>query len=189
MSSKAQNRSRTFRTLVASLAAACSAALLGACSGPSANDTFSFTAPDGTTFPPVSDALEIRCGTLDCHGNFYRNMRLFGIYGVRLNTSLVTGRDPTSPDEYQRNYQSVISIEPENFASIVANHGQGFDHWVVVLKGTNAEVHKGGQRMKKGDPTYTCLLSWVTGAVNMDACNQAVALMPPEPMSTGGTGP
>ncbi|HVW24111.1 MAG TPA: hypothetical protein VHC69_02005 [Polyangiaceae bacterium] len=160
-------------------ALACGAGLLASCSGPS-EETASFTFPDSTTFPPVSDALEINCGTLDCHGSIYRNMRIFGIYGVRINSKLVPGRDPTTPDEYQANYASVVSIEPENLSAIVANHGQGFDKWELILKGTNAEVHKGGQRMMKGDATYTCIRSWVIGAVDMDACMRSAMLMKPE---------
>lgn len=158
------------------------AALLSSCSGPS-EETVSFTFPDSATFPPVSDALEINCGTLDCHGSIYRNMRIFGIYGVRINSKLVPGRDPTTAEEYEANYASVVSIEPENLSAIVTNKGQGFDKWELILKGTNAEVHKGGQRIVKGDATYTCIQSWVNGNVDMNACMQSAMLMKPaEPM-------
>jgi hypothetical protein len=164
---------------LAAAALVCGANLLPSCSGPS-EENESLTFPDSASFPAVSDALEINCGTLDCHGSIYRNMRLFGIYGARLNSMLVPGRDPTTPDEYKANYDSVVSIQPENLAAIVANHGQGFDQWELILKGTNAEVHKGGQRMMKGDPTYTCIQSWVNGAVDMSACLQSAMLMKPE---------
>lgn len=140
-----------------------------------------FTFPDTVQFTSmVSPALEIRCGTLDCHGSVYRNMRFFGKYGARLSSKDTTGVQDTTPDEQQRNYDSLVSLEPENLASIFAKHGQGFDKWMVVLKGTNAVFHKGAQRMQKGDETYNCLLSWVMGNADMNAC--AMAAMPNAPM-------
>jgi hypothetical protein len=153
--------------------------MLVSCSGPSANDTVSYTFPSSMGFDLVSPVLEIRCGTLDCHGSIYRNMRIFGHYGARLSSSDSTGNQLTSDAEIQRNYESVTAIDPENLATIVAKHGQGFDNWMVVLKGENAVEHKGGARMKKGDDTYNCLLSWVNGAVDMNACTQAAMLMAP----------
>jgi hypothetical protein len=168
-------------TLLVGAGAAC-AASLASCSGPSGSATVSYTFPDETQFKSlVSPALEIRCGTLDCHGSIYRNMRFFGKYGARLSSKDVTGLQDTTDDELQYNYGSLVSLEPENLGTIVAKHGQGFDKWMVVLKGTNSVYHKGGERMKKGDPTYTCLLSWVTGAVDMSACMDAA--MPMAPMS------
>jgi hypothetical protein len=164
---------------IAGVSAVC-AAVLASCSGPSNTETVSFTFPDSMQFTSlVSPALEIRCGTLDCHGSIYRNLRFFGKYGSRLSSKDATGLQDTTPDELQRNYESLVSLEPENLASIAAKHGQGFDKWMVVLKGTNAVFHKGGERMKKGDPTYTCLLSWVTGAADMNACTTAAMPMAP----------
>lgn len=167
-------------TLLAGGAAVC-AASLASCSGPSGSETVTVTFPDSIQFMSlVSPAVEIRCGTLDCHGSVYRNMRFFGKYGSRLSSKDVTGVQDTTPDEQQRNYDSIVSLEPDNLASIFAKHGQGFDKWMVVLKGTNAVFHKGAQRMMKGDATYTCLLSWVTGNADMNAC--AMAAMPNAPM-------
>lgn len=179
---RASRRSGSFAaTLLAGAAAIC-AASLASCSGPSGSDTVSFMFPDSMQFTSlVSPALEIRCGTLDCHGSAYRNLRFYGKYGSRLSSKDATGLQDTTPDELQRNYDSLVSLEPENLASIFAKHGQGFDKWMVVLKGTNAVFHKGAQRMTKGDATYNCLLSWVTGAADMNAC--ATAAMPMAPMT------
>jgi hypothetical protein len=179
-------------TPLAGIGAACFAALLASCSGPNANDEFKFTPPDSAAFKLVSPALEINCGTLDCHGSIYRNMRLFGHYGARLDPKLTTGKEDTTDQEMESNFTSVISIDAENFASIVANHGKGFDQWMVVLKGENAVEHKGLARMKKGDDTYNCLLSWVTGNVDMNACSRSSMLMAPSMSSSaapGGTPP
>jgi hypothetical protein len=150
-----------------------------ACSGPKDGQTVVLATPDSATFPPVSDALEVRCGTLDCHGSIYRNLRMYGIYGVRADSKAVTGVGATTEDEYQRNYASLISIAPEALSAIVTAHGAGFEHWIVITKGTNAENHKGGERMKKGDPAYNCLSSWVLGALDMNACTDAAGIMPP----------
>ncbi|HEX3594336.1 MAG TPA: hypothetical protein VHU80_04520 [Polyangiaceae bacterium] len=155
------------------------ALMLGACAGPKDGQTETLQMPDSMTFPLVSTALEVRCGTLDCHGNIDRNLRMYGIYGVRAEPKDVSGMGATTLDEDQLNYESLVSIAPEPLSAIVKTHGQGFDHWIVVTKGTNAENHKGNQRMKKGDPTYVCLSSWVLGAVDMNACADAANIMPP----------
>src|SRR5258708_13720479 len=40
--------------------------------------------PSRFSFPRVADAMQLHCGTLDCHGQPGRNMRLYGHYGLRL---------------------------------------------------------------------------------------------------------
>jgi hypothetical protein len=145
-----------------------------ACSGPKDGELFPGTFPSADMFQPVSAALEMRCGTLDCHGSFSRNLRVYGKNGIRAGKD-ISGVQNTTEDEVQLNYDSVVSIEPEKFSNIVAHAGQGFDKWIMITKGTGAEHHKGASRFVKGDPTYVCLLSWVTGALNIDACTQSVA--------------
>ncbi len=161
--------------------------MLVSCSGPNANDRLTFTTPDSNAFKLVSPSLELRCGTLDCHGSVYRNMRLFGHYGARLDSKLTTGKEDTTDAEMESNFTSVVSIDTENFASIVAKHGQGFDQWMVVLKGEDAVEHKGGERMKKGDVTYDCLLSWITGTVDMNACSMASMVTAPSASASAAT--
>jgi hypothetical protein len=87
----------------------------------------------------------------------------------------VSGVQNTTDAEVKLNYDSVVSIEPEKFSDIVTKGGQDFDKWIVITKGSGAEHHKGGSRFVKGDATYVCLFSWVTGTVNMDACAASVA--------------
>ncbi|HEX4336576.1 MAG TPA: hypothetical protein VH062_11720 [Polyangiaceae bacterium] len=162
-----------------SRSAALLTALVAGCSGPKASQTTTLSTPDEATFPPVSDALEVRCGTLDCHGSIYRNLRMYGIYGVRADAKDVTGTGATTADEYARNYVSFIGLAPEALSAIVQTHGQGIEHFIVITKGTNAEDHKGGQRMKKGDSAYQCLTSWISGTIDMNACTDASAITPP----------
>jgi len=90
----------------------------------------------------------------------------------------------TSQDEYDANYQSLVSIAPEVISAIVQRRGQGFDKWIVVTKGTNAEYHKGGARFAKNDDTYRCVLSWIQGAVNMDPCLTSAQVVAPDMVPT-----
>jgi hypothetical protein len=188
-----RSASRAWRVLGLVACAGMAAVAFCACSGPKDGELFVGTFPNATTFKPVSAPLEARCGTLDCHGSFARNMRIFGKDGIRASEDTVSGIQDTTDEEVQLNYESVVSIEPEKLSGIVSHAGQNFDKWIVITKGSGAEHHKGGSRFAKGDDTYRCLLSWVTGAVDMNACAQSVATfmrpgaMPPgtDPSSSG----
>jgi hypothetical protein len=143
------------------------------------------TPPPPPTFDAVSTALEIHCGTLNCHGNDARNMRLFGFYGVRLKDSDLTGFAPTSPEEIMANFESVISIEPERLSQVVRSGGAGAEKWIVLSKGRGREHHKGGTRLVPGDAADTCIMSWLTvgpGApgINAAACKAAATVVPPD---------
>jgi hypothetical protein len=164
------------------LAHAAAAVLAFGCSGPADKEQFQLTLPTTTDFNLVSDSLESRCGTLDCHGSLARNMRLYGFHGVRLKKGDISGMGATSSDEYTANYESVVTISPEVLSAIVARKGQGFDKWIVVTKGSGAENHKGGSRFVKNDVTYGCLLSWIQGTVNMDACMTSATVIAPDEM-------
>ena len=183
------SRARRVLGLVACAGVACVSFL--ACSGPKDGQLFVGTFPNESTFKPVSAPLEARCGTLDCHGSFARNMRIFGKNGIRADENTVSGIQDTTDAEIQLNYQSVVSIEPEKLSGIVAHAGQNFEKWIVYTKGSGAEHHKGGSKFAKGDDTYKCLLSWVSGALDMNACAQGAAtVIRPGEMPPGtGTGP
>jgi hypothetical protein len=174
-----------------------------ACQGPPGNQTFVPTiptlegfkdippppAPQDATGPVVSDALEIHCGTLDCHGSSVRNLRIYGIDGIRA-PGLVPGGDPTTdeaqpgahaPFEHQLTYESLIAIQPEVLSAIVSQHGARPERWMIITKGRGSEHHKGGSRMKSGDDTDHCIISWLTGSVDKDACTRSHdAVSPPD---------
>lgn len=185
-----RSASRARRVFGLAACAGVAAIAFSACSGPKDGELFPGTFPSEATFKPVSAPLEARCGTLDCHGSFARNMRIFSKNGIRADESTVSGVQDTTDTEVQLNYESVVSIEPEKLSGIVSHMGQNFEKWIVYTKGSGAEHHKGGSRFAKGDDTYKCLLSWVTGAVDMTACAQSTAAfmrpdeMPP-PTDTG----
>lgn len=160
-----------------------------ACSGPSDKDIDRITPPPGPpAFNVVADALQKHCGTLDCHGNNARNMRLFGYYGIRQFDKDRVNFTATTPAEYEMTYQSVITIDPERLSRIVASGGAGIDKWLVLSKGRGTEHHKGGARLAPGGAADTCLVSWVLarseadsgpGIVNAAACVAAANLVPP----------
>ena len=62
------------------------------CSSPDASLTVDPTAgdagPSRTQFAFVAPVLEKRCGSIDCHGSIYRNMRIYGFGGLRLPSPL-----------------------------------------------------------------------------------------------------
>ncbi|MGH7272306.1 MAG: hypothetical protein ACREJ3_17900, partial [Polyangiaceae bacterium] len=63
-------------------------------------------------FGPVGDYLDHRCGSLDCHGQMSRNLRIWGCEGMRLDPkdipfcSRVLGGRATTLDEYAATYRS-----------------------------------------------------------------------------------
>jgi len=59
-------------------------------------------APERATFEPVDDVLQATCGTLDCHGQLGRALRLYGGRGLRLAPTDNPADDPTTPAEYDR---------------------------------------------------------------------------------------
>jgi hypothetical protein len=155
------------------------ATLLGACNGPSPDDTVVVNAPSADTFTPVSPVLEIRCGTLDCHGSSARNLRTFGINGARLDPMGITGDQSTTPEEVLATYASVISVQPEVLNRIVNEGGLKPERWLLITKGRGTEYHKGGSRMLEGDDSDRCITSWVAGAVDVARCELGAALLPP----------
>jgi len=135
--------------------------------------------PSQKTFPAVSDALERRCATLDCHGKPERNLRLYGRSGMRLAPTDVPGDGATTDAEYEANYSSVIGLEPELLSAVVASGGQTPERLSLVRKARGAEAHKGGARLTPKDNADQCLTTWLASATNLDACTRATNLGPP----------
>jgi hypothetical protein len=126
----------------------------------------------------VSTVFEKRCGSLDCHGNTGRNLRIYSSNGLRLpnDAGLVPGQGATTIDESTANYQSILTLEPEQTNRVL----DGADpHTLLILKKPLAlEKHKGGQVINKGDDAETCIVSWLEedpalAPVNKDACTTA----------------
>jgi len=149
--------------------------------------TTTLDAPAETTFKPMGDFLIRRCGTLDCHGQIGRNLRLYGEWGIRLNPMDVPGQSPTTMAEYQADYESVIALEPELLSQVVmgqANPQQlrllGKPMESIMINGELGPMeHKGGLLiMSTMDPQYVCVASWLAQNVNTMACQEATSINP-----------
>ena len=154
--------------------------------------TFIFT-PDFTEFKNggVNDLLARRCGTLDCHGQVGRPLRIYSQTGLRIlsDASNVPGGKALTDDEITANFQSVVGLEPEHMSQVVADPtGNQPQYLLLIGKPRNLIVHKGGQVITAGDSADACLVTWVeapavkagtmggTGAdgFNMAACQDAL---------------
>jgi hypothetical protein len=157
------------------------AAALASCSIPASDSRDTPQAvPDANSFPPVAQLLDVRCGSLDCHGTVARNMRLFGSAGLRLSASdrpYVPVCDRQA--EVDQDYQSVVGLEPEAMDRVVASGGANPDALTMVRKARGIESHKGGQIWNEGDDADTCLVSWLSSKPNAGACEKGLADVAP----------
>ena len=148
--------------------------------GPSFDEFTGGPGEDGSMLYGVDQILERRCGTLDCHGQMGRALRIFGQNGLRLiaqDAANTPGVQPTTPTELLANYQSVIGLQPELMTEVV----QGNAPPTVLLllrKPLQLERHKGGAVISQGDPAYNCIVSWLAGGqgqqIATDQCAQAI---------------
>jgi len=127
----------------------------------------------------VADAMVYTCGTLDCHGNNYRNMRLYGYGGLRSSNvaSDVFFQDRYAvayPDEVKKDYDAIIGLEPTIMNDVVRDNGAAPERLVLIRKGRALENHKGGPVMKPGDPIDDCITSWLASNVRVDRCEKVV---------------
>ena len=167
---KVSSRKTTVRVaaLVATFTGICAAM---ACA--SAPDPARYTvvlAPDPAPFQAgVSTFFERRCGTLDCHGQVGRPLRIYGARGLRLTND--AGRRPTTGDtsieEIAANYRSIVALQPEEMSRAVAATGQAFalQKLLLVMKplgltGGGFE-HKGGSVIAPNDDGYNCIAFWI----------------------------
>ncbi len=158
-----------------------------ACTAVNTNAVTEVTGPDKGQFSEigtvngsvqygVSTVLERRCGTLDCHGQVGRPLRIYGQYGLRFvdDAGDVPGVQPTTATEYEANYQSVVGLQPELMTEVVQGNAQPED-LLLLRKPLQLERHKGGAVFVDGDDGDTCFTSWLAGQTNFAACTAAVA--------------
>jgi len=174
------NRAVYMRALIAlmfSSAGGAALAVATACSSPDASVTVDPTAgdagPSREQFDFVAPVLARRCGSIDCHGSIYRNMRIYGYGGLRLGPEAV---DPMTPmrvtaDEAQASYESVVGLEPEIMRAVVQSGGAGVERLTFVRKGRGDEDHKGNKRLTA--EADLCVTSWLANHVAEDACRTA----------------
>jgi hypothetical protein len=145
------------------------------------------TAESAMTFQPVAVYLSRRCGSLDCHGEPGRNLRLYGQFGLRYTgdgSSNVPGGDAITTNEIIQDWLSIVYLEPEIMDQVVGRAQMDptqLDPSPLTFyrKPTGLEAHKGGQlitpatQMQPGDDQDTCIRSWLAGMVNADECKTA----------------
>jgi len=157
-----------------------SALFVGGCSIP-VESTGPLAQPDRETFPLVLDALDRRCGTLDCHGHKERNLRFYSGTGLRLDPGAVPGSGTTSAAEYDATYRSFVGLEPEVMGWVVAEGGRNPERLTLVRKARGSEDHKGGAALREGDAADRCLTSWLSPSIDEARCLESVPYLPPEP--------
>jgi hypothetical protein len=156
-----------------------------ACSTPDSDARIGVDAPDRAQFDHVGFFLNRRCGTLDCHGSDYRNFRVFGCEGLRLDPKDVPrcrkqGGTDTKPAELDATYRSLVGLEPAVMSAVVQGKGQHPELLTLVRKARGTEAHKGGSLVVPGDSQDTCLTSWLAGQTDVVACDASFPDSPDE---------
>jgi hypothetical protein len=174
----AQSASRNpLKQLAFSAAVAVAAFALGsmnACASPPSSDkvttlydpaTNVLLQPDYAFYKENLDQyLNRRCGTLDCHGQPGRAYRSYGIRGLRLfdpEVQLVSGVQPTTEKERKLNYQSILSLDPEELRRVMGRGGENPDTWLFLRKPMRLERHKGATAIDQNDDGYRCIAAWL----------------------------
>ena len=155
-----------------------SATVIGfACSSPAPDARFVATTPDTASFPPVAAMLVQACGSLDCHGTVGRNLRVYGDTALRFSPLDVPSTlIPTTADEVAADYASVVGLEPEILAQVVASDGANPERLTLVQKARGGENHAGGIVVVPGDVRDTCMTTWLKGNADVTACTAALSL-------------
>jgi hypothetical protein len=162
------------------------AGLMGGCQTPDENRETVVLAPDYDQFKGVagdgalqaagvSRLIERRCATLDCHGQVSRPLRIYGQLGLRLveDGSVRPGIQPTTEDEYQANYESVIGLQPEMMSNVVTGVNAP-EALMLLRKPLGLERHKGGAVFETGDDAYRCITTWLAGHIDFAACGRSL---------------
>lgn len=144
---------------------------LAACADPEATvDAGSF---DRAEFEMVNPVLVAKCASLDCHGNAYRNYRLFGYGSLRLDPRQLPDDPNPVPEEIDANYEATLALEPEITARIADGEADAIGELTLVRKARGSEHHDGGTPLPPDGAGERCLVSWLAGRVDEDACAAA----------------
>lgn len=154
--------------------------LAAACGYPENEAVVGLATPERVVFPVVADALQPSCGTLDCHGQRGRNLRLYGGRGLRLDAHDNSADGPTTDAEYRASYLSLIGLEPEALDVVVRGGGVDPERLSFIRKARGSERHKGGTQMLPGDPLDRCVLTWLAGRVDKVSCNRVASAPRPQ---------
>lgn len=157
------------------------AVLASGCVGESESLPLEDMCPASAGFEVVSQVIERRCGTLDCHGDGGRSLRIYGRTGLRQPRAdappgyETAGLVTTTPAEIKANYWSICGLEPETMNDVVKKEKEPGD-LLLLRKPRLVESHKGGQVLVDGSPGDRCISSWLAGTVDIAACDAELLL-------------
>lgn len=137
--------------------------------------------PTDPRWPVVSQMLGARCGSLDCHGQSARPLRLYHRHGLRLAEENQPGEGNTTAAEHDANLRAVLGLEPELIAAVFADGGRDAERLTLVRKALGLEKHKGEAALAAGSPADECLRSWLAGAADEALCVEGARIERPEP--------
>lgn len=170
------------RSLASLVALGVAASAAASCSSVPADARIGVDAPNESEaqFGIVGDFLDHRCGSLDCHGQTGRNLRIWGCEGMRLDPHAIPvcsapqGGSQTTTAEHQATYRSLVGLEPTVMSEVVGGHGVHPELLTFVRKARGLETHKGGALIVPGDPQDVCITSWLAGQTEIAACGNAI---------------
>jgi hypothetical protein len=124
-------------------------------------------------FAPVSSMLGTHCGSLDCHGQLGRPLRLYNGRGLRLDPDDLSGHGGTRSAEHEANLRAVVGLEPELTCAVLDARGRDPARLSLVRKASGTEHHEGGVVLRSGADGMNCLLGWLSGEVDQAECERA----------------
>lgn len=124
-------------------------------------------------FPAVAEAIAPTCATLDCHGQVGRNFKFYWMRGMRLSPDARPGEGETTMDEYNATFRSLVGLEPYKMDAVVRG-AVSPESLTLVRKGRGLEHHKGEGLLIRDSDADICLVQWLKGAYDPDACKRAV---------------
>lgn len=168
---------------------AASAAFASCAQAPDKNATFSVAAeapvaPQGADPAPfnlvVNSVFERRCGSIDCHGNTARGLRIYSALGLRLpnDAGIAPGVGETTLEEVSANYASVLALQPEKMRDFLSKSPRTPDdaYQLLILSKPlgptqGGERHKGGAALGRGDAAEQCIVTWLIGTTDQAKCS------------------
>lgn len=135
--------------------------------------------PSDPEWPVVSQMLGASCGSLDCHGQPARPLRLYHRHGLRLGDGANPGDGNTTVAEHDANLRSATALEPELTARVFADDGADPERLTLVRKALGLEKHVGEAALRAHSAGDRCLRSWLKGAADRDVCLEATELERP----------
>jgi hypothetical protein len=114
----------------------------------------------------VHPYIALRCGSLDCHGDSQRALRLQSEHGLRATDGLRSM--PVSPDELIANTHAFAALADEGVPHLALLKGLG--------PANGGMAHLGGAIWTDTSaPGYQCLRAWIERGDDAVACTAAFA--------------